>query len=71
MPAWPTAVETGQPGISPYGISTRSSKLVGEAAEPAPEHHADARHELRLLADPAYGVVEITTSPRRGARRSG
>ncbi len=45
-----------------------SSKLVGEAAEPAPEHDPDARHELRPLADPAYGVVENHDEP--AARRA-
>ena len=41
VPAWPTAVEAGQPGISPYGISTGVGDRVGEPAEPAAEHDAD------------------------------
>ena len=38
VPACPTAVEAGQPGISPYGISTASSTASAKPPRPAAEH---------------------------------
>ena len=65
----PTAVETGQPGISEYGISTRVLELVREPAEPAAEHDADARLERRRLADARDRGVEAHAEPS-ATRRS-
>ena len=57
------------PGMSEYGISTRVVELVGEAAEPAAEHDADAGLEVGLLADPATASSTLTPiPPRRGCR---
>ena len=70
-PACPTAVETGQPGISAVRDLDPILERVGETAETATEHDSDPRLDTRLLPDACDRLVQhgetVPPSCRQGA----
>ena len=58
VPECPIAVETGQPGISPYGIVTAILDAIGEAAEARAEDDCDPRRHRDPLPDRVDGLVD-------------
>ena len=70
VPECPRAVETGQPGISPYGISTASSTRSANPPRPEPRTTA-ARGTSAVRSRIVATASSITPSPRRRGRRSG
>src|SRR5438309_1248085 len=53
--AWPTAVDRGNPGISPYGIRTLFTSESAKAPRPLPS------------TTPIFGRMEVCTSTKRAA----
>ena len=66
-PAWPTAVETGQPLF--VRDLHRVLDGVGERAEPAPEDHADGRLQRGVRPDRGGRLVEPLAQIEPSARR--
>ena len=59
VPAWPTAVASGQPGMSSYGISTAFSSASANAPSPLPSTTPTAGEASVLGSDGRDGSVEL------------